>query len=58
MFLKYLYLTDYLVLITCWPDNVFASGLLVRVGLLEQEAFSTVCARVALLSCHLTEARR
>ena len=35
--------------ILCWSDNVFGSGLLVRVGLLDQEAFSAVCSRVEYL---------
>ena len=44
--------------ILCWSDNVFGSGLLVWVVLLEQEAFPAVCSRVGVLRCHVTEARR
>ena len=39
--------------ILCWSDNVFGSGLLVWVVLLEQEAFPAVCARVAFLDAML-----
>ena len=39
--------------ILCRSDNVFDSGLVVRVGLLEQKAFSAFCARVACLDAML-----
>ena len=39
--------------ILCLSDYVFGSGLLVRVGLLEQEAFSAVRAHVACLDAML-----